>query len=340
MCVIAAYLGDEPAAPILLEMLKREEGLAGGYYTGVATIHEGTLHCEKVVGDVDALAARTRAAELPGSLGIAHSRSPSGGDREWSHPFVGNGGRVAYVANGSMGCFDGRTDYAAAGNGLLHKGYSYLSACPEAIGPYPVLADQSCVHFSEIMCLLVEKELRGGADLRRAMASSSQDWPSEIVGLAVSSAEPDCFVAARINQPLVIAHDGGAVYGASSAIAFPEGVSWQTVMPPNCSGRFGRDAFSLHPFSRPPGPVALMPPRAALADRLMEALGRGPQSVGELCAQTDPLWPEGQMRQRLLAVYQTVEDWLQVGRVRLEIRRLPGMFDKGTAPRIFVELLD
>ena len=339
MCVIAAYLGDEPAAPILLEMLKREEGLAGGYYTGVATIHEGTLHYEKIVGDVDALLARTRAVDLPGNLGIAHSRSPSGGDREWSHPFVGNAGSVAYVANGAMGRFDGKTDYAAAGNGLLEKGYRYLSACPESIGPYPVLADGNCVHFSEIMCLLVEDELRSGADLRRAMAGAYQDWASEIVGLAISSAEPDSFVAARINQPLVIARDGEAVYGASNAIAFPDGMRWQMPMPPNCSGRFGLDAFSLYPFSRPPGPVAVMPPRAALAETLMEALVQGPQSIGELCRQTDPLWPEGQMAQRLPAVYQTVEDWLQVGRVRLDIRRLPGMFDQGTAPRIYVELV-
>ena len=41
MCNIAGYVGNKPAAPILLEMLRNQEGLAGGYYTGIATRHEG-----------------------------------------------------------------------------------------------------------------------------------------------------------------------------------------------------------------------------------------------------------------------------------------------------------
>jgi hypothetical protein len=34
MCNIAGYVGIRPAAPILIEMIRRQEGLAGGYYTG------------------------------------------------------------------------------------------------------------------------------------------------------------------------------------------------------------------------------------------------------------------------------------------------------------------
>ena len=44
MCNIAGYVGNQPAAPILLEMLRKQEGLAGGYYTGIATIHEGKMY--------------------------------------------------------------------------------------------------------------------------------------------------------------------------------------------------------------------------------------------------------------------------------------------------------
>ena len=52
MCNIAGYVGTKTAAPILLEMMKREEGFAGGYYTGLATIHEGKLYWRKVIGTV------------------------------------------------------------------------------------------------------------------------------------------------------------------------------------------------------------------------------------------------------------------------------------------------
>ena len=45
MCNIAGYVGNgkQEAAPILLEMMRAQEGYAGGYYTGIATIHEGKL---------------------------------------------------------------------------------------------------------------------------------------------------------------------------------------------------------------------------------------------------------------------------------------------------------
>ncbi|MBQ6824951.1 MAG: hypothetical protein IJP27_09880 [Clostridia bacterium] len=74
MCNIAGYIGSRPAAPILLEMLKKQEGLAGGYYTGIATLHQGKIYCTKLVGDVDALIRETEAANLPGTGGIIHSR--------------------------------------------------------------------------------------------------------------------------------------------------------------------------------------------------------------------------------------------------------------------------
>ena len=77
MCNIAGYIGTEPAAPILLELIERQEGLAGGFYTGIATIHQGKLHWRKVVGDCARLLGETDAQDLPGTIGLAHSRSNS-----------------------------------------------------------------------------------------------------------------------------------------------------------------------------------------------------------------------------------------------------------------------
>ena len=44
MCNIAGYVGEKRAAPILIEMMKKQEGFAGGYYTGIATIHKGKIY--------------------------------------------------------------------------------------------------------------------------------------------------------------------------------------------------------------------------------------------------------------------------------------------------------
>ena len=44
MCNIAGYVGSRPAAPILLDMMRKQEGFAGGYFSGIATIHDGKLY--------------------------------------------------------------------------------------------------------------------------------------------------------------------------------------------------------------------------------------------------------------------------------------------------------
>jgi glucosamine 6-phosphate synthetase-like amidotransferase/phosphosugar isomerase protein len=43
MCNIAGYIGSKQAAPIIVEMLRKQEGWDSGYYTGIATIHDGKL---------------------------------------------------------------------------------------------------------------------------------------------------------------------------------------------------------------------------------------------------------------------------------------------------------
>lgn len=75
MCILG-YNGTKPAAPLLIEMLRRTEGMDAGCYTGIATLHEGKIHYRKLAGNLDRLLAETDAIELPGSIGIIHSRTP------------------------------------------------------------------------------------------------------------------------------------------------------------------------------------------------------------------------------------------------------------------------
>ena len=77
MCTIAGYNGTKPAAPILIDMMRKLEGLDSGFYTGIATIHEGKIYHAKVAGDLDRLLETTDAANLPGTIGFIHSRTPA-----------------------------------------------------------------------------------------------------------------------------------------------------------------------------------------------------------------------------------------------------------------------
>ena len=102
MCNIAGYIGKRDAAPILTEMMKKQEGFGGGYYTGITT-HDGTkLHTAKVIGDMDNFLKETDGYHFPGKMGFLHSRSNSGGDREWGHPFTNAEGTLSYIANGGL----------------------------------------------------------------------------------------------------------------------------------------------------------------------------------------------------------------------------------------------
>lgn len=339
MCVLAAYLGPEPAAPILLDMLAREEGIGGGYYTGLATIHGGQLHCEKIVGDVARLRRETDAEQLPGTIGIAHSRTPSGGDREWAHPFVGNTGRIAYVANGAMGAF--RVDAheppgKTFGDMLLQKGAHFRSGAMDAVGGYPTLANGQCVHFSETMCLLIEDLMREGRDLLHAAARAYQQWPAEIVGMAISADDPSHVVAVRINQPLVIGRRGDAIYAATTSLAFPPGVEWSMTMPAHAAAHVGREAITVLPFASHV-PVADMPPLDAVCQVLLPALHSEPQTIGALCELTNDLWAPGQLPQKAMLVYELVGALVAAGRAELVTETVPGMFGEGTAPRTTVK---
>jgi len=105
MCNIAGYVGSKPAAPILIDMMRREEGWNAGYYTGIATIHEGKVYYAKLMGDLDHLIAHTDAASLPGNIGILHGRTPDDGTDQWAYrAFFSDTGRIT---DGISGQCDG-----------------------------------------------------------------------------------------------------------------------------------------------------------------------------------------------------------------------------------------
>ena len=85
-------------------MIKKQEGLNGGFYTGIA-VHDGkSIDYRKVQGDLSLLLNTTNAESLIGNTGIVHSRTPSGGNHLWAHPFTAERNsevKICYVANGA-----------------------------------------------------------------------------------------------------------------------------------------------------------------------------------------------------------------------------------------------
>jgi len=334
MCNLAGYVGDEEAAPILTDMMGRQEGFAGGYYTGIATVAEGKLHVRKVIGDLGALLAETDAADLPGSLGIIHSRSKSGGDVEYGHPFVDAIGELAYVANGHIGFYENQGDPQRLVAELDGEGVTFRSMVDGPVGSYPCLADGRTVHLSEIAAMLISRALRKLGDPVAALQHAYAEYPGEIVGLAVHSQHPQSVFAARFNQPLMAGQCETGMLVATTALAFPdEGIDWLGSIPPCTAARIEPDSITMLPFREQRGTVTeTMPWAEGTRAVLKELAKRDACGIGALKNATAGLWPEGKAPQKDMMVYEILRSLAQAGRVRFEDRRVVGVLEGTDAP--------
>ncbi len=334
MCNIAGYVGTERAAPILLDLIERQEGLAGGYYTGLATVHEGALHYRKVVGDLAHLRASTDAADLPGTIGIAHSRSNSGGDHEWSHPFVGCRDLLAYVANGSTGQWKDDPRLPAGAQRLADAGHVYKSAHSGAVGGYPMLRDGTCVHMSDVMAHAIGDALDQSGDPEEAIRSAFLDLPSEIVGLYVTVAHPDRIFGARWNLPVCTTRDASGVYLASSPQAFAPELPLSTWVPPGSVFSVSADTKTISSLGAPADGILDDIDRQSAREAIIHAIAAGDGlSVGQLMEVTTPLSRREELLVRYDPVYEILNELEREGLIVRDTKRLAGAHDGLTAPR-------
>ena len=252
MCNIAGYVGNKNSTPILLEMIKKQEGLNGGFFTGIA-VHDGkNLNYRKVQGDLSILLSTTNAESLVGNTGIAHTRTPSGGDKSWAHPFTTerNGEvKICYVANGAIGSFSGtKEEKNKLADSMILDGYDIPCKLNLTADNYHKLSTGEAVHMSDVMCQRIFQYLEKGEKPYNAMAKSFYDLPSEIVGLLLEKNSKDCIYYSRNNKPMFVGFDDSGAYLASSPTAFPDSVKDYTLLPALSSGVIYKDSFKTYPY--------------------------------------------------------------------------------------------
>lgn len=345
MCNIAGYIGTKDAAQVLLDMMKREEGFAGGYYTGLATLDGGRIHYAKLTGDTDKLIAETDAKNLPGKMGIIHSRSKSGGGDEWAHPFVGlyNGEpELAYVANGYNGFFETNLEKNnALSEQMLQEGYQMLSRIPENKNKaYPTLSDGSAVHMSDTMCQLIYKNVLSGIKIDRAMEKAFCTMPGEIVGLSVSITQPYAIGWSRINMPMFIAFAPHGAYLASTPHAFPEDAGQPQLLPAFSSGLVFANGFTTSPYAENPAKVAEITAKVTAEGytEVVKALSEEPKTLGALLKVVKPLFEEADILQTYPLVYSILYSLKKEGKLEIITETVPGAFDGITAPQFKMKL--
>ena len=123
MCGIVGFTGLQPAAPILLDGLKKLE-YRGYDSAGIAVMEQGRIGISKVRGRIASLYEKTDQGKLvPGTTGVGHTRWATHGapTEENAHPHLSNDGKFAVVHNGII------ENYLELREELIADGYRFQS---------------------------------------------------------------------------------------------------------------------------------------------------------------------------------------------------------------------
>jgi len=210
MCGIVGYVGQRPAAEVLLEGLQKLE-YRGYDSAGISVQVEGRLDAVRAVGNLQALrdAVAAGAADAqdggvavmapPATTGIGHTRWATHGrvTEENAHPHFDDEGRVHVVVNGIV------ENYMELKQALLDRGTRFTSETDV-----------------EVIAHLIAQELDDAGGLEEAVRRTYARLRGHFAFVAVAAEEPGVVVGARRECPLVIGRGDGEQFLASSIPAF------------------------------------------------------------------------------------------------------------------------
>ena len=189
MCGIVGYTGYRPAAPIVVEGLKKLE--YRGYDSfGVATRSNGkSIDCYKRQGRISE--AENAASMLKGTMGIGHTRWATHGvpNDVNAHPHLDCRKRIAVVHNGII------ENYSELKRDLISRGHTFSSETD-----------------TEVIAHLLEEVYEG--DLLQAMKAVLPKLSGSYALLVMAEGD-DRIIAARESSPLVLGVGDGEMYAAS-----------------------------------------------------------------------------------------------------------------------------
>ncbi len=210
MCgIFGCVLKDGKAAPIIHHALKRLE-YRGYDSVGEATVEDGKLFAKKDAGKIDEVHAARNLNDLPGRIGVGHTRWATHGapSQVNAHPHFdcSSPPRIAVVHNGII------ENFAALRQELEENGHAFTSKTD-----------------TEVIAHLIEENLKtvestsaiaGLSDLENAIVNAVKRLQGSYAIAVVSTHEPDKIICARDESPLVLGVADDACYFASDIPAF------------------------------------------------------------------------------------------------------------------------
>jgi glucosamine--fructose-6-phosphate aminotransferase (isomerizing) len=195
MCGIIGIIGGEPAAPQLIDALKRLE-YRGYDSAGVATLEGGKLTRRRAEGKLKNLETRLQREPLTGTIGIGHTRWATHGrpTENNAHPHATE--KVAVVHNGII------ENFAELRRDLEGNGVKFSTETD-----------------TEVIAHLVTEELKRGASPVDAVKTSLLRLRGAFALAFLFAGEDNLLVGARKGSPLAVGFGDGAMYVGSDAIA-------------------------------------------------------------------------------------------------------------------------
>jgi glutamine---fructose-6-phosphate transaminase (isomerizing) len=195
MCGIIGIIGSEPAAPQLIEALKRLE-YRGYDSAGVATLEGGKLTRRRAEGKLRNLETRLAREPLNGTIGIGHTRWATHGrpTENNAHPHATE--KLAVVHNGII------ENFVELRRELEKSGAKFATDTD-----------------TEVIAHLVTEEMKRGASPIEAVKAALPRLRGAFALAFLFAGEDDLLIGARRGSPLAIGFGEGTMYIGSDAIA-------------------------------------------------------------------------------------------------------------------------
>lgn len=233
MCNIAGYAGEKQAAPILIDMLRRQQHYDGGCSVGIATIHNGRIYYRKVIGDVDTLLNTTDALYLPGNVGIAHTRPGGTPDSyAFAHPFINLEETLAGITNGTSRAPGSKERDAEYTTLLENEGVVFRDVAFKEKSDFPALKSGGFVSPVATRLYMVERYIKQGFSTSEAMAKTCSECYRDAVLGILNVNTPDRFYILRTTRPAISLKTEDGTYVATTRFAFPEDADGEVKMLP------------------------------------------------------------------------------------------------------------
>jgi len=198
--IFGCLLSNGNASPVIHSSLKKLE-YRGYDSVGIATIFDGKIFLKKGQGKIDEVHKNLNLDDLPGNIGIGHTRWATHGAplQINSHPHFDCTGKIAVVHNGII------ENFSELKLELQNLGHIFVSKTDTEVIPH-----------------LIEAIMKDKPDFsfENAVQEAIKRLEGSFALAAISSHEPSKLVCARNESPLILGISDNGIYCASDIPAF------------------------------------------------------------------------------------------------------------------------